>query len=154
MNAAAEDPAIGPTSYVTLHYRLALADGHDLVNTFDHRPATFQLGAGQLGEPLERCLQGLRAGERRTFDLAADAFGPRLPNLVRRVRRGDIPSSLNVTVGERLDLRRPNGQPFAATVVAVGSEGEGGPDDDVTLDFNHPLAGRALVFEVAVIGVL
>ena len=147
MNAVAEDPAIGPASYVTLHYRLALADGPDMVNTFDHRPATFQLGAGQLGEPLERCLQELRAGERRTFDLAADAFGPRLPNLVRRVRRADIPSSQNVIVGERLDLRGPNGQPFAATVVAADG-------DDVTLDFNHPLAGRALVFEVAVIGVL
>ncbi len=147
MNAAAEDAAIGPSSYVTLHYRLAFAGGPDIVNTFDARPATFQLGANQLGDPLERCLQGLRAGERKAFDLAPDAFGPRLPNLVRRVRRGDVPSGLAVAVGERLDLRGPDGQPFAATVTAI--EGE-----DVTLDFNHPLAGRALTFEVAVIGVL
>lgn len=147
MNAAAEDPPIGPSSYVTLHYRLAFAGGADIVNTFDARPATFQLGAAQLGEPLERCLQGLRAGERKTFDLAADAFGSRLPNLVRRVRRGDIPSSLAVAVGERLDLRGPDGQPLAATVTAIDGE-------DVTLDFNHPLAGRALTFEAAVIGVL
>ena len=56
--------AVAADSHVTLHYRLALADGTTLVSTFGGKPATFQLGQGQLAEPFERCLAGMRAATR------------------------------------------------------------------------------------------
>ena len=70
--------AVAPDSHVTLHYRLALGDGRTLVSTFGGKPATFQLGQGQLAEPFERCLVGMASGAKGAFDLGADdAFGPR-----------------------------------------------------------------------------
>ena len=138
---------IAADSFVTLRYRLALADGTEIVSTFGGHPATFQLGAGQLAPPLEERLVGLATGERRRFDLAADTFGLRLPGLVQRARRSDAPPDVPLVVGGAIDLVGPDGQPLSARVVAFD-------DSSVTLDFNHPLAGRPLVFEAEVVAVL
>jgi FKBP-type peptidyl-prolyl cis-trans isomerase SlpA len=138
---------IAPDSFVTLRYRLALADGTEVVSTFGGHPATFQLGAGQLAPPLEERLVGMATGERRRFDLQADAFGVRRPELVQRARRADLPADVPLVVGGAIDLFGPEGQPLSARVVAFD-------DASVTLDFNHPLAGRALVFEAEVVAVL
>jgi FKBP-type peptidyl-prolyl cis-trans isomerase SlpA len=145
MSAAEERAA--PGSHVTLHYRLALAGGPDVVSTFGARPATFQLGAGQLAPPLEACLVGLAPGERTRTELDAEAFGARRSELVQRVRRSDIPEDVTVAAGGTLELQSPEGLPITARVVAVDEAG-------VTLDFNHPLAGHALVFEAELIAVL
>jgi FKBP-type peptidyl-prolyl cis-trans isomerase SlpA len=138
---------VAADSFVTLRYRLALADGTEIVSTFGGHPATFQLGAGQLAPPLEERLVGLVTGERRQFDLAADAFGVRLPELVQRARRSDVPPDVPLVVGGAIDLAGPDRQPLSARVVAFD-------DRSVTLDFNHPLAGRPLVFEAEVVAVL
>ncbi|WP_201325853.1 peptidylprolyl isomerase, partial [Burkholderia sp. E168m23] len=77
---------VKPGSHVTLHYRLALADGADIVNTFSDKPATLLLGAGQLAPSLEQILLGLRVGDHSTFQLAPDqGFGPRNPDMLQRV---------------------------------------------------------------------
>ena len=77
---------VKPGSHVTLHYRLALADGADIVNTFTDKPATLLLGAGQLAPPLEDILLGLKVGHHSTFRLTPEqAFGPRNPELIQRV---------------------------------------------------------------------
>ncbi|MCU0804496.1 MAG: FKBP-type peptidyl-prolyl cis-trans isomerase [Burkholderiales bacterium] len=138
---------IAPDSFVTLRYRLALADGTEVVSTFGGNPATFQLGAGQLAPPLEERLVGLSAGQRERFDLPADALGAHRPELVQRARRADLPAGTPLVVGGAIDLVGPEGQPLSARVAAFD-------DVSVTLDFNHPLAGRALVFEAEVIAVL
>lgn len=139
---------VAPASYVTLHYRLSLDDGTTLVSTFDGNPATFQLGAGQLAEPLERCMIGLSVGERAEFALEPDrAFGPRNDELVQRARRSDMPPGIDLAPGQSIELQLPGGQPLSARVIEADAVG-------VTLDFNHPLAGRAVRFEVQIIGVL
>src|SRR5690606_21546797 len=76
-------------SHLTLHYRVSLADsGEDVISTFGGRPATLQIGLGQLAEPLERCLVGLAEGARASFDLAPEqAFGPRNPALLQTLSR-------------------------------------------------------------------
>jgi FKBP-type peptidyl-prolyl cis-trans isomerase SlpA len=141
------DERVAAGSHVTLHYRLALAGGPDVVSTFGARPATFQLGAGQLAEPLEACLIGLVPGERTHADLDAQTFGQRRSELIQRVRRSEIPPDVVVAPGGTLELLSPDGQPITARVLALDDAG-------VTLDFNHPLAGHALVFEAEVIAVL
>lgn len=77
---------VKPGSHVTLHYRLSLADGVEVINTFAEKPATLLLGAGQLAPPLEDILLGLKVGHHSTFQLApGEAFGPRNPELIQRV---------------------------------------------------------------------
>ena len=73
--------AIQPGSFLTLHYRLARADGADVVNTFNDKPATLSLGTGELAPAIEARLIGLAEGARASFDLAAgEAFGERNPH--------------------------------------------------------------------------
>jgi FKBP-type peptidyl-prolyl cis-trans isomerase SlpA len=140
-------------SFLTLHYRLSRAQGEDFVNTFDARPATLSLGAGELAPALEARLIGLREGARARFELDADeAFGARNPQLVQRVSRtlldGQGAAARARAVGDVVQLPAPGGAGvLAGTVRELG-------DDWVELDFNHPLAGAPLSFEVHVIGVL
>lgn len=140
-------------SFLTLHYRLRGPDGADVINTFDDQPATLSLGSGQLAPALEQCLLGLADGAHRSFELAAGAaFGPRNPDLLQRVRIsllheiGDPEASY--AVGDVVQFPTPDGQgTYAGVVREVGA-------DWLLFDFNHPLAGQPLSFEVRVIGVL
>jgi len=142
------DSVVAADSHVTLHYRLALGDGTTLVSTFGGKPATFQLGQGQLAEPFERCLVGMAPGAKSAFNLGAkDAFGPRHEHLVMRTPLSEIPPGVTTVPGEVMELRSPQGNPLSARVVSRD-------DSTIVLDFNHPLAGRALVFEAEVLGIL
>lgn len=145
---------IEPGSFLTLHYRLARAAGDDIVNTFDDRPATLSLGTGELAPAIESRLIGLREGAHERFDLAAgEAFGERNPELLQRVKRsllaemGDEEEGTHA-VGDVVQFPTPDGQGvYAGVVREVG-------DEWLLFDFNHPLAGLPLTFEVQVIGVL
>jgi FKBP-type peptidyl-prolyl cis-trans isomerase SlpA len=140
-------------SHLTLHYRISLADrGEDVISTFGDRPATLTLGLGQLAEPLERCLLGLCEGEAASFDLPPGrAFGERNPALLQRVslallREHGVPGE-TWGPGDLLDFAAPNGSRYAGVVKAVDDTG-------ALLDFNHPLAGQPVRFEVRIVGVL
>lgn len=143
---------IQPGSFLTLHYRLAGPDGGDVVNTFGGKPATLSLGSGQLAPALEQCLIGLEEGAHRSFDVAAGAFGERNPELLQRValrllhERGDPDATY--AVGDVVQFPTPDGQGSYAGVVREHG------DEWLLFDFNHPLAGRAVHFEVQVLGVL
>lgn len=144
---------IQPGSFLTLHYRLAGPDGADVVNTFGGKPATLSLGTGQLAPALERQLVGLAEGAHARFDVpAGEAFGQRNPELLQRVKRslllelGDPDASYEL--GDVVQFPTPDGQGAYAGVVR--DQGE----DWLLFDFNHPLAGQAVQFEVQVLGVL
>jgi len=144
---------VQPDSFLTLHYRLAGAEGGDVVSTFADQPATLALGAGQLAPAIEACLIGLPEGARETFHLEAGvAYGPRNPEMLQRVargllqRHGDPDESYHV--GDVVEFPTPDGNGrFAGVVREVA-------DDWLLFDFNHPLAGQPVVFEVQLIGVL
>ena len=138
-----------PDSYLTLHYRLAGIDGSEFVSTFDLSPATLQMGSGQLAEPLERCLLGLPAGERRVFELPADAaFGAHNPRLVERIARSALPPEVELKENSLIEFSAPNGGPgFAGFLRELG-------ESSVLFDFNHPLAGKGIRFEVQIIGIM
>lgn len=146
-------PVVTESSFVTLHYRIVLAESGDvMVSTFEESPATLQIGQGQLAEGLERCLLGLRTGERRTFDLApSQAYGESQPQLFRPVTKKTLMQHADPDTtfepGDFVHFPAPNGGQFAGAVVRVD-------EDSVLFDFNHPLAGVPLRFEVQVIGVL
>jgi len=145
--------AIQPGSFLTLHYRLARADGTDLISTFGDKPATLSLGTGELAPAMEARLIGLAEGARASFDLApGEAFGQRNPQMLQRIKRslleelGDPERSY--AVGDAVEFPTPDGKAgFAGVVRELG-------DDWLLFDFNHPLAGAPLRFDVHVIGVL
>lgn len=143
---------VTPSAYLTLHYRLATADGTDLITTFGGNPATLMLGQGQLAPFLEDALIGMPEGEHKTFELEpGQAFGQRNPGLVRDVSLATLEENSapgnEYRVGDLVDFAAPAGGRFAGVLRELR-------DDGATFDFNHPLAGQALKFEVKLISVL
>lgn len=140
-------------SHLTLHYRVSLAaTGEDVISTFGGPPATLTMGVGQLAESLEQCLLGLREGDSASFDLSADqAFGEHNVELVHRIARSTLNNygafGASYVPGEVLEFSAPGGGRYAGVVCDVDESG-------AVIDFNHPLAGQAITFEVTVLGVL
>ena len=146
---------VKPDSLVTLHYRIATSDDTEVVSTFDATPATLRLGNGELAPPLEACLEDLPVGERHVFLLEADqAFGPHNPSLVTRVPRAELPPQTRegkpvepLTLVEFAAPAQFGGANFTGLVREL--------DDAAALvDFNHPLAGKSIRFEVEIVGIL
>lgn len=135
-------------SLITLNYRIALADDTELIGTFDSTPATLQLGSGELAPTLESCLDGLPLGERHVFLLEpAQAFGAHNPELLKRIPRSELPSSNEIEPLTLLEFTDSSGAKFAGLVRELDEHA-------VLIDFNHPLAGKAIRFEVEVLGIL
>jgi len=147
---------IQPGSFLTLHYRLGGPAG-DVVNTFAAAPATLTLGTGELSPALEAHLIGLPEGIRTTIELpAGSAFGPRSPDMVQWMARKELTelgaADETFAVGDVVKFATPDGQgEFAGVILAFRSDEKG---EAVQFDFNHPLAGHPVTFEVQVIGVL
>jgi FKBP-type peptidyl-prolyl cis-trans isomerase SlpA len=144
---------VQPGSFLTLHYRLAGPDGADLINTFDDKPATLSLGTGELAPAMEARLLGLPEGTRQSFELApGEAFGERNDQMVQRVKRSLLDEMGDpdecYSVGDVVQFPAPDRQSVYAGVLR---EIDG---DVLVFDFNHPLAGRPVTFEVQLIGVL
>jgi FKBP-type peptidyl-prolyl cis-trans isomerase SlpA len=143
---------VNESSYLTLHYRLAAADGADIVTTFGGTPATLLMGQGQLAPFLEQKLLGLPEGAHQTFTLGPDdAFGPRNPELIQAVSKATLQENSvpdeEYTVGDLVTFNAPSGGKFAGVLREMRA-------DSAIFDFNHPLAGQTLQFEVQLISVL
>ena len=144
---------VEPGSFLTLHYRLSDPEGSAFVDTFGAQPATLSLGTGELAPAMEARLLGLEEGSRASFALeAGEAFGERNPELLQRVKRALLAehgeADADYRVGDVVRFPTPDGQ---ATFAGVVREVEG---DALLFDFNHPLAGRPVTFEVQLIGIL
>ena len=164
---ASNVPRVQPGSFLTLHYRLS-GPGGDVINTFNDKPATLSLGTGELSPAMEQRLMGLQEGERSSFELpAGEAFGDRNPEMLQWVARrllnelGD--PGERYQVGDVVQFPTPDGMgSYAGSVQQVGKDGRDGNGngngdgaaDAVLFDFNHPLAGQPVTFEVHLIGVL
>ncbi len=143
-------------SFLTLHYRLGGPSG-DIINTFGGKPATLSLGSGALSPAMEQCLMDMAEGAHATFDLPAGAaFGDRNPAMeqwvaIKLLRELGDPNERYIA-GDVVQFPTPDGQgSYAGAVLQVRDAAEGGA---VLFDFNHPLAGQPVSFEVQLIGVL
>jgi len=148
----AQTPVVTQSAYLTLHYRLASVDGADIVSTFSGTPATLMLGQGQLAPVLEELLIGLPEGTHKTFDLEPGVgFGPRNPELIQKVSRATLEENsapgAEYKIGDLVDFAAPGGGRFAGILREINEDG-------ALFDFNHPLAGQPLKFEVNLISVL
>ena len=150
---AAAAPTVQPGSLLTLHYRLAGPAG-DVINTFGGQPATLSVGAGELAPAVEQRLIGLAEGARATFELpAGEAFGERNPAMRQWVARKLLDElgepREQYAAGDVVRFPAPGGMGQCAGVALTVRE-----DGAVCFDFNHPLAGVPVTFEVQLIGVL
>lgn len=141
-------------SFLTLHYRMSGPQGQVVIDTFGGQPATLSLGAGELSPAIEQRLIGLEEGSRTVIELAAgEAFGERQSEMVQWVARkllndlGD--PNEQYKPGDVVQFPTPDGLgTYAGSVLQVREDGA------LLFDFNHPLAGQPVVFEVQLIGVL
>lgn len=141
-------------SFLTLHYRMSGPQGQVVIDTFGGPPATLSLGAGELSPAIEQRLMGLAEGSRTVIELAAgEAFGERQPEMVQWVARkllnelGD--PNEQYKPGDVVQFPTPDGLgTYAGSALEVREDGA------VLFDFNHPLAGLPVLFDVELIGVL
>lgn len=138
---------IGRESLITLNFRFALTDGSEVLSTFGAEPATVQLGQGKFGSAIEEHLIGLAAGTATSIELAAgEAFGPRYDELVEHIARTELPADAKLEVESVLTFSAPDGGSFSGQILEVS-------DEELVIDFNHPLAGKALRFDVEILSV-
>ncbi len=140
-------PTIGKHSEVTVHYEIRLSDDRVIDSTFDDEPFTVKLGAGTFEPRLEEALVGLPLGEYTRILLTPQyAFGMPDPSNVHTMSRGRFPEDMDLEPQLVIEFDLPSGESVPGTVTAL-------TEDDVTVDFNHPLAGQNIQFMVRVMAV-
>ncbi len=133
---------------VRIHYTGRLTDGTQFDSSDGREPLEFQLGSGQIIQGLDEQVQGMNVGDKQTVTIPADgAYGPHRPEGVQSVPRTQIPEGVDTSVGARLQATGSDGRAMTLTVVDTS-------DDAITVDANHPLAGKDLVFDVELVEVL
>ena len=142
------DYRIGPGMQVELHFAVKLADGTVVDTTFEGKPATLVVGDGNLLPGFEACVFGLAAGDRESLTLSPEqGFGEINTDNIRTVARHQFSRDMELTQGLVISFAGPDETQLPGVVKQVGS-------DTVEVDFNHPLAGRDLIFEVQIIDVV
>ncbi|KJY90951.1 peptidylprolyl isomerase [Vibrio neptunius] len=135
-------------SAVTLHFTIKLKDGSVADSTHNMgKPAKLVIGDGSLSENFEQCLLGLEVGEKKAIELKAeDAFGAPNPDNVHHMERARFVGDAEVEVGTIMAFSGPDGMEIPGIITEIAG-------DSVTVDFNHPLAGQDVTFEVEILSV-
>lgn len=137
---------IAEKKFVAIKYRLALEDGQEVDSSPEGRPLGFITGAGQIIPGLENALTGKALGENAKVTVEPeDAYGPVDHDLIRDIPKDRFPEDPAIAPGSVFQAQGPRG-PIMLTVVKVN-------DDTLTVDMNHPLAGKRLFFDVDIVEV-
>ena len=140
------DIRIGPDREITLHFALKLDSGEVVDSTFDKKPATFRFGDGNLLSGFEAAIQGLKAGDKRSLQIAPEnGFGQPNPQNVQQMPRSQF-EGMELSEGLMVIFNDAANTELPGVVKAID-------DQQVTVDFNHPLAGKTLSFDVEIIEV-
>jgi peptidylprolyl isomerase len=127
---------------VRVHYKGTLKDGTVFDSSEGCDPLAFTIGEGQVIPGFEDAVIGMSQGETRTVVIAADqAYGPHLKEMVVDVNRKQFPEHVTPAIGQVFQLRRPDGEPIRVAITGIS-------ESTVTLDANHPMAGKDLTFEI------
>lgn len=140
------DVRIGPDKQVTLHFALKLDNGDVVDSTFDKNPATFKVGDGNLLPGFEQAIYGLKAGDKRSLPISPEqGFGQGNPQNIQVMPRSQF-QDMELSEGLLVIFKDAANAELPGVVKAFD-------DNQVTIDFNHPLAGKALSFDVEIIEV-
>lgn len=133
---------------VRIHYTGRLTDGTQFDSSQGREPLEFQVGSGQIINGLDKQVEGMSVGDSATVTIPAEeAYGPHRPEGVQSVPREQIPEGVDVSPGARLQATGGDGRTMTLTVV-------GSTEEEVTVDANHPLAGKDLVFDVELVEIV
>lgn len=133
---------IGPETFVALDYNVQTADGEQVDSSDERGPLEFVYGEGKILPALEKELEGLEVGDEKTITLKAkDAYGEYDQEAVTKVSKDKFPSDETIKPGMEFVAQVPDQEERVVKVKAVD-------DASVTIDFNHPLAGKKLQFNV------
>lgn len=142
-------PAIGENSEVVLHFDLKLADGSAADSTrVANKPAKLRIGDGNLTPGFEHCLLGLQSGDKKSFTLEpSEAFGQPNPDNIYHLERSKFGAETPAEEGMIMAFTQPDGSELPGIIRSVAG-------DSVTVDFNHPLAGQTITFDVEILSVV
>jgi peptidylprolyl isomerase len=130
---------------VRVHYSCMLSNGTKIDSSLDKEPLAFEIGEREVIAGLEKAVTGMRAGERRTTKVPAGlAYGPYHDEWVMEIPKDKLPVDVKTEVGLRVELPGEGGKSFTAAIQRISPS-------SVTLDFNHPLAGWELIFEITLL---
>jgi len=133
---------------VKIHYTGKLDDGNVFDSSMDRDPLEFKIGGNQVIDGFEEAVVGMSPNENKTTTIPSDkAYGEYRDDMVLEVEKSQFPDDIDPKVGQQLELRQENGQRVVVTVTGIGDSG-------VTLDANHPLAGKDLTFEIQLVEIV
>lgn len=133
---------------VQVHYTGQLADGTVFDSSVEREPLEFTIGSGQVILGFENAVRGMKVGEKKTVTIPADeAYGPRRDEQVAEISRERLPADMTPEVGQQLIMRQADGTEIVVVITEVS-------DEMVTIDANHPLAGKDLTFEIELVKIL
>jgi peptidylprolyl isomerase len=133
---------------VKVHYKGSFDDGTVFDSSEDKEPLEFELGSGQVIPGFDKNIEGMELNEKKTIQIQSeDAYGARREELIMDFPKTEFPDDVNPEVGQQLQMQNQEGQVFNVLVTAVSGE-------TVTLDANHPLAGKNLNFDIELIEIV
>lgn len=136
---------VKPGDTVHIHYTGTLLDGTTFDSSDGRDPLAFVVGSGQIIPGLDVALPGMTVGEKKTVKIdCKQAYGPLNPDMRQAVPREGIPDDIPLEVGLQLNMQTPDGQALPVMVVELD-------EATVTLDANHPLAGKDLQFDIELV---
>lgn len=136
-----------PGDTISVHYTGKLDNGSVFDSSKERAPLQFKLGSGQLIAGFDQAVVGMKKGEKKEVKIIAEnAYGPYRPELVSIVKLTQFPPHIQPKVGLELELSSEEFFPIIATITEMG-------DEEATLDANHPLAGKDLIFEIEVLDI-
>jgi len=132
---------------IKVNYTGMLQDGTIFDSSIGRHPLQFTVGKGQLIAGFEKAVLGMSAGDKKTVVIpVAEAYGSRQNSAIVEVARKNLPPDLNAQIGQRLELTQADDSTVLVTVTGVS-------DTSLTLDANHPLAGKDLTFEIELLSI-
>ena len=132
---------------IQVHYKGTFDDGTIFDSSVDGEPIKFTIGSGEVIPSFEKALEGMAIGEKKSIHIpAADAYGEYYPEYVQEFDRGQITTDSELKVGMEINTKTPEGHSFVVFVTAVNG-------DKITVDGNHPMAGKDLNFELELIDI-
>ena len=132
---------------VSIHYTGTLLDGTTFDSSEGREPLGFEVGSGEIIPGLDQALPGMAVGDKKVVKIACvDAYGPLNPEMRQAVPRQGIPDDIPLEIGTQLQMQTPDGQAMPVMVVDVD-------EATVTLDANHPLAGKDLQFDIELVDI-
>lgn len=132
-------------SNVSVHYTGTLETGEVFDSSRERDPLSFTVGEGQMIPGFEKAVKGMKLNESKKITIAPEeAYGAVRPDMVQTITKEQLPPELVVSVGQQLASEMPDGQQIIVTVTDV-------TENEITIDANHPLAGKTLNFDIEVV---